>query len=320
MSGLFQDVKFGLRMMARNPWFTFVSVLTLAMGIGVNSAGFSIANGAWWKRMPFQNPKEIVALVMSDGSFEPAESTISYAEFVDIQSRARSFKDLAAFEETAIVLGSEGILSERFPGAHVTSNLFAFLGVEPIRGRDFSPDDVKPGAPRVVMISHEIWQGRFGGREDAVGRSVRIDTVPATIIGITPPGFRFPYSEKIWTPFLQRGNEPRSLRTLVVLGRLTPGTVLEAARSEVRGIGQNLERNFPDTNKGYEAIVLPLIDWMNGPGADTPVLLLFGAAASVLLVACVNVANLLLSRSLQRSREIAVRTAIGASRWRRTWS
>ena len=315
MKGLLQDVKFGFRMMARNPWFTFVCALTLALGIAVNSVGFSIANGAWWKRLPFQNPKELTAVVMSDGSLIPAESMISYREFKDIQDTTRSFKEMVALEPDYVVLGSEGSLAERIPGARVTPNLFTFLGIRLIRGRDFTSDDARPGAPLVALISHSIWQGRFGGREDIIGSVVRIDGVPATIIGVAPPGFRFPYLEKVWTPLLDQ-NMPRNLRTLIVFGRLAPGKQLEEARSEVRGLGQNLERNFPETNKGFRAIVLPFLGWMNGPEPDTAILLVFGAAVSVLLVACVNVASLLLSRSVQRSREVAVRTAIGASRWR----
>src|ERR1043165_5264948 len=157
-------------MMAKNPRFTFVTVLTLALGIGVNSVGFSIANGVWWMRMPFRSPQENVTIAISDASVDSDLAKISFPEFEDIRSRAHSFKDMAAIEQVPIVLTSEENTSERYAGAHITANLFGFLEAKPIRGRDFGPDDARPGAPKVVVISHEVWQTLFGGQEATVGR------------------------------------------------------------------------------------------------------------------------------------------------------
>src|SRR5215471_6235697 len=209
MSGLLQDVKFGFRMIAHNPWFTFVAALTVALGIGVNTVGFSIANGVWWKRLPFQNPQEVVTLGMSDGSIDPDLAHMSYPEFDEIRSRARSLKSLAAMQREPIVLANEGNITERYAGAHVTSNLFTLLGVPPVRGRDFTAEDEKRGAPKVVLISYDIWQSRYGGRDDAVGRAVRVDAAPATIVGVMPQGFKFPFIQRVWVPLISTGKEKR---------------------------------------------------------------------------------------------------------------
>src|SRR5215469_8090557 len=182
MTGLLQDVRYGFRMIARNPWFAFVAALTLALGIGVNTAGFSIANGVWWKKLPFQNPKEVVTLGMSDGSIDPDLARMSYPEFDEMRSRAHSFKALAAIERQPIVLANQGATAERYNGARITSNLFSMLGVAPVRGRDFTAEDEKRGAPKVVLIAYDVWQSRYGGRDDAVGRTIHADAAPATIV------------------------------------------------------------------------------------------------------------------------------------------
>jgi len=316
MTGLIQDVKYALRQMAKNPWFTLIAVLTLGLGIGVNSAGFSLANAAWWQRVPFPNPQEIVVAAISDGSTAPSYARMSYPEFVDVRSRAKSFKAIAAFGPQAMVLSSKGNPGQRFNGARVTPNLFSFLGVKPIRGRDFTLDEEKGGSPAPVLISHDLWQTRYEGKDDVIGRMVRLDANPAVIIGVMPPGFKFPDSEQVWTPIRQWGGDLRGYRYLNVFGRLADGIRIEQARAEVSTIAQAMAHDHPDTNKGYDALVVTFMDWFSEPDDTLFLEIILGAVAFILLIACANVANLLLSRAVHRAREVSVRTALGASRWR----
>lgn len=316
MTGLFQDVRYGFRMIARNPWFAFVAALTLALGIGVNTAGFSIANGVWWKKLPFQNPKEVVTLGMSNGSIDPDLARMSYPEFDEMRSRARSFKALAAIERKPIVLANQGTSAERFNGARITANLFSMLGVAPVRGRDFTAEDEKRGAPKVVLIAYDVWQSRYGGRDDVIGRTIHADTEPAMIVGVMPPGFKFPFVQRVWVPLIPAGNEKRSDRSLDVFARLADGIGIQEARSETSVISRSAARAHPGTSKGYEAVVLTFMNWVQGPDENTPLYMIVGAVGFILLIACSNTANLFLSRTARYSREVAVRTALGAGRWR----
>lgn len=315
MKGLFQDIKFALRMMAKNPWFTLIAVLTLALGIGVNSAGFSLANAAWWQKIPFPNPKELVVAAITDGSTPPSYARMSSPELADVRSRAKSFKAIAAFSDQVMVLSGAGSPGQRYSGAIVTSNLFSFLGAKPLLGRDFEPADETWSKPAAVIISHDLWQSRYEGKAEVVGRAIRIDANPAVIVGVMPPGFKFPNTEQVWTAIRGYG-ELRGWRHFNVFGRLADGVAIEQARAEVKGIAQSIAQDHPDTNKGYDGMVVTFMDWFSEPDDTFVLKIILGAVAFILLIACANAANLLLSRAAQRAREVSVRTALGASRWR----
>jgi putative ABC transport system permease protein len=316
MTGLFQDVKFALRMMAKNPWFTLVLVLTLALGIGVNSAGFTLANAAWFQRPPFPDPQEIVVAAITDGSTAPSYAFMSGPEFVDVRSRAKAFKAIAAFGKQVMVLSSPDSPGQRLQGAIVTPNMFSFLGVRPLLGRDFEAADENWSQPLPVLLSHDFWQAQYEGKQEVIGRTIRLDASPAVVVGVMPPGFKFPDAEQIWTVVRPYNGENRGWRHLTVFGRLADRVGIEQARSEVRTIAQAIAKDHPETNKGYDGMVVTFTDWFNEPGSVQFVQIILGAVAFILLIACANVANLLLSRSVQRTREISVRSALGASRWR----
>lgn len=316
MTGWFQDVKFSLRLMAKNPWFTLAAVVMLALGIGVNTAGFSLANAAWWQKLPFPEPEQIVVAGVTDGSTAPSDARMSHPEFVDVRSRAESFEAITAFTARVIVLSTTGSPGQRYDGADVTPNLFSFLGVKPLLGRDFTVDDEKWGSPLAVIISHELWQSRYEGKEDVIGRALRLDASPAVIVGVMPRGFRFPDTEQVWTVIRPYDGELRGWRHLNVFGRLADGVPIERARAEVETIAQAMAHDHPETNKGYGGIVVTFRDWFNEPDETFLLEIMLGAVAFILLIACANAANLLLSRAAERARDISVRTALGASRWR----
>ncbi|HSU12929.1 ABC transporter permease [Longimicrobium sp.] len=325
MEGMLQDIRFALRTFRRAPGFALVAVLTLALGIGINTAIFSVVNGVLLRPLPYRDPGALVRLYHVHAEKAPQGGPFSPQDFDDLKAGARGFRSLASYwfvpGESGLNLTGDGREPRRVQGAFVSPEFFPLLGVSAARGRTLRADENVPGADRVAVLSDAFWRSRFNADPSAVGRTVTLDGKPFTVVGVMPPRFAFPAREaEVWVPVSLIGDNEipheRGLRWLDVVGRLGPGTAPEAALASASAVLGQLAGDHADSNEGWtRARMETLRDSLVGP-VRPALLVLMATVVMVLLVACANLANLLLARASAREREIAIRTALGAGRHR----
>ncbi|HMB53213.1 MAG TPA: ABC transporter permease [Thermoanaerobaculia bacterium] len=322
MRDLWQDLRFALRTISRHPGYAAVAALTLALGVGANTAVFSVVDAVLLAPLPYPEADELVLVWENDRLRETEREGASYPDLVDWRESSSAFSGLAAWRSQDVALTGGDGEPERLSAGLASAELFAVLGAGDggafAAGRPFRDDEDRAGAEPVAVLSHGLWQRRFDADPGVVGSALRLDGTAHTVVGVAPEGFDFPTGTDLWVPFemAQAGTlDVRGVHNLLVVGRLAPGTSVTAAQSEMTAVMERLEREHLEDNQGRGAFVEPLGEATTGD-VRPALLMLFGAVALVLLVACVNVANLVLARAQGRGREMAVRGSLGAGRWR----
>src|SRR5688500_16530606 len=302
-------------MLVNSPGFSLIALLTFALGIGVNTAVFSVINGVLLRPLPYPDPDRITMIWLDNRRLAIKEDITSFPNYRDWRDQNSSYAQMAAFTPSSFSLTGAGE-PERLQGAQATANFFDVMGVKPVAGRVFDVSSEKPGNDAVVVLSFGLWQRKFGGAADALGRTIVLNGRPHEVIGVMPSELRVPDRTELWKPLAPDENlrEARGAFWLPVIGRLKPGVSVEQAQTEMSGISARMEQQF-ESNRGYGAYVVPLHKQLVGD-VERSLVVLLGAVGFVLLIACANLGNLMLGRTAARRKELAIRTALGARRWR----
>jgi predicted permease len=315
LESFFRDLGYAFRGMRRNPGFTAIAVLMLALGIGVNATVFTVTNAVLFKGFPLvEGNDRIVYMTTGRGC------CVSYPDFEDWRSQAKSFEGMALVHGIAVTFSDRNGTPERYDATEVTADTFKLVHQRPVLGRDFAPSDEIPGATPVAILDYGFWERRFGKDAAIIGRTVRINGALTTVIGVMPQGFTFPQKQELWVPLVETADVRKraNRNTWFVFGRMAGGVTIESARAEMEAIGRRLGDEYPLTNQGRNLIphVLNFREFFIGSNAIVIYEAMWGAVGFVLLIAWANLANLTLARAVGRSREIALRIALGAGRWR----
>jgi len=315
---ILQDLRFAVRRLVKDRWFTLAAVLALALGIGANSAVFTLVNAVLLRGLPFDEPDRIMWVDWRDTRGRTFGNSLQ--DFDDLQRSSRTFAGMSLVFNGSLNISADDRDPEQYPGVYISANGFNLIGETAALGRAFAAEDDRPGAPPVLLIGNSVWKSRYAGDPSVIGKTVRVNGLPVTIIGVMPEGVKWPFNAEAWMPLAQLApafrQGGRQARNYMVYGRLADGVTIEQSQSELSNISTQLAQQYQDTNKDMSARVSPFMERILGTQIRTMFWALMGAVAFVLLIACSNVANLLLARAAHRSREIAVRVALGATRAR----